>query len=207
MLELDKIYYHNETMRIADQSVKKLGLVPEARALADAVAALSPDDWAKDRMRQELFSNVHGDTQTMVLLFCDGWPDVEVGTRDAWARLGEFALPVMQAIIKSHYPGKGAVLRAMVARLKPGGHIARHYDAHPSFAAAHRIHVPLVTHPKVRFLIDDEDAAMRALHGYEIDNLRYHEVKNDSLIDRDHFIFDYAPPAGIAGRDTQPLQG
>ncbi|MGL5839526.1 MAG: aspartyl/asparaginyl beta-hydroxylase domain-containing protein [Sphingorhabdus sp.] len=173
--------------------VKELGRIAGAEALADRVASLTHEQWRADRLRQELFSNVHADTETLVLLFCDGWPEVDVEKRAGWALLADVALPVMNHIVRNHYTKGGVVLRAMVAKLKPGGHIARHYDAHPSFAAAHRIHVPLVTNEAVKFWIDDVQFRFDAGFGYEINNLLNHEVKNDWDSDRVHFIFDYAP--------------
>jgi aspartyl/asparaginyl beta-hydroxylase (cupin superfamily) len=81
----------------------------------------------------------------------------------------------------------------MIAKLPPGGTIARHRDTHPSFGICHRIHVPLQTGPEVMFIIGH--SRIEAVEGvaFEINNLEPHEVHNRGERDRIHFIFDYAP--------------
>ncbi|MEM9574073.1 MAG: aspartyl/asparaginyl beta-hydroxylase domain-containing protein [Pseudomonadota bacterium] len=187
-----------------NQPYRKLGRVDGFDALRAAVLELSDDVWLQDTSRQEIFSNVHGSTQTLVLLFCDGWPAVNVETRSAWDLLGEPALVVMKNVVSGSYKAGGRVIRAMVAKLPAGTVINRHYDAHPSFSAAHRVHVPLITHQDVNFLIEEKRVPLEEGFAYEIDNLRLHEVKNLSPIDRLHFIFDYAPADRL---ELQPSAG
>ena len=179
------------------QDIKALGKVSSVGALIDKAESLPASAWLEDSSRQELFSNVHAETQTLVLLFCDTdkWPELDVQPRSAWDSLHHDAVPVMKEILTKHYPRGGAILRAMVARLRSGCQITRHKDAHPSFAAAHRIHVPLITNEQVDFYVNDHRVDMKVGWGYEINNLLMHSVQNNSEHDRVHFIFDYAPPS------------
>jgi hypothetical protein len=152
------------------------------------------DAWREFEHRQRTF-DVHHDTESIVLLFCDeNWPDVSISRQPGWARLAYAAEPLMQIILERHYPPGGRILRAMAAKLKPGGRIAPHVDALPSFQAAHRIHVPLVTHALLRFTIDGQPCAMEAGRAYEINNQLPHSVLNAGTADRINFIFDYQPP-------------
>jgi aspartyl/asparaginyl beta-hydroxylase (cupin superfamily) len=82
----------------------------------------------------------------------------------------------------------------MAAKLMAGGRIVPHRDAHPSFAAGHRIHVPLATNPRVRFMIDGRVCPMEIGRAYEINNQKVHSVMNKGDTDRINFIFDYVPP-------------
>jgi len=178
-----------------DQAIRNLGPV-ECAALRQKVLALGEGTWTSDALRQVTFRNVHSQTQSLVLIFCDEkWPDVTVSFRSAWHYLGQLAAPVMDAIVRQHYPPGGRVLRAMMARLPPGAEIGRHIDDHPSFAASHRIHVPLLTNPLVSFIVGDARIPTEEGVAFELNNAMPHEVQNASEAPRIHFIFDYAPPA------------
>ena len=118
---------------------------------------------------------------------------VTVRREPGWARIADVAIPLMEAIILSRYPPGGTVIRAMAAKLLSGGKISPHRDKHPSFSAAHRIHVPITTHPRVRFMIDGQPYQFKLGEAYEINNQRKHSVMNKSDEDRITFIFDYMP--------------
>ena len=125
-------------------------------------------------------------------------------TRESgWDLLGDAALPLMQDIIKRHYPPGGIVIRAMAAKLLSGGKITPHRDSHKSFHAGHRIHVPITTNPRVRFMIDGRPYQFEVGQAYEINNQKKHSVMNKGKEDRITFIFDYVPPDRVdrsAGR-------
>jgi hypothetical protein len=106
----------------------------------------------------------------MVLLFAevDDWPAVTVTKQPGWPRLASVALPVMHQIIRDCYPAGGTIIRAMAAKLLAGGRILTHRDAHASFAAGHRIHVPISTNARVRFTIDGRPLDMEIGQAYEI---------------------------------------
>ena len=117
-----------------------------------------------------------------------------------WARFAELAVPVMHEIIGRAYPPGGTIIRAMAAKLMAGGRIVPHRDAHPSFAAGHRIHVPIRTNPRVRFMIDGRPYQLQVGEAYEINNQKVHSVMNKGAQDRINFIFDYVPPGAIPAR-------
>lgn len=179
-----------------DQPVRYLGPVDCAR-LRQRVLALGESTWTSDSTRQVYFRNVHSQTQSLILIFCDEkWPDVTVSYRSSWHLLGQLVAPVMEAIVGQHYRPGGKVLRAMMARLPAGAVIGRHIDEHPSFAASHRIHLPLLTNPQVSFIVGDERIATEEGVAFELNNAMPHEVLNQSDSPRIHFIFDYVAPAG-----------
>ena len=163
--------------------------------LRQQVLALDEEIWLEDQRRQIEFRNVHSQTQSVILIFCEGWPDVRIAYHKGWTYLGEAAAPVMRALVAAHYPTGGRVIRAMMARLPAGARIARHRDQHPSFDASHRIHVPLKTNPQVSFVVGMERIALQEGVAFELNNTLPHEVVNNGEEPRIHFIFDYAPPA------------
>jgi hypothetical protein len=173
---------------LLETPVRLLGPVDHL-PLRAAVAAVSAQAWLEDDIRQKSFEQ-HKQTQSMVMLFSNTWPDPQVERRSGWDHFAGPASAVIDDIIAKHYPPGGRIIRAMAAKLLSGGRIAKHRDVHPSFAASHRIHVPLVTNPKVDFLIRGVNHYLEEGVAYEVSNLDYHAVTNRGP-DRIHFIFDY----------------
>ena len=99
----------------------------------------------------------------------------------------------MDSIIARWYPPGGRIIRAMVAKLPPGGRIDPHRDRHPSFGCGHRIHAPIATNERVRFTIDGRPHHLQVGQVYEMNNKKMHSVINKGTTDRIHFIFDYVP--------------
>ncbi len=181
-----------------DTSLRELGAV-DTTALRDAILAQDDAAWKEDSYRQEEYE-VHHDTESIVLVFVDieHWPEIVVSQEPGWPRLSEVALPVMNDIISRLYPPGGTVIRAMAAKLLEGKKITTHTDRHQSFHAGHRIHIPITTNPRVRFMIDGQPYQLQVGQAYEINNQKMHSVMNKGSEDRITFIFDYVPPEGVA---------
>lgn len=177
-------------------------------ALAEAVLGQDEAAWNENVQRQTDYE-VHEQTRSIVLLFAEvsQWPALEVSKQPGWDRLAKVAVPVMHEIIGKFYPPGGTIIRAMAAKLLAGGRILPHRDTHPSFGAGHRIHVPIVTNPRVRFMIDGRPYQLEVGQAYEINNQKVHSVMNKGDVDRINFIFDYLPPdARNAGSVRAPAQ-
>jgi hypothetical protein len=175
----------------------------EIGRLREAVIGLGPADWSAQRIRQNEYE-VHRQTESVVLVFTDGsgWPELEVKKEQGWDLLADTAVPVMHGILAAHYPAGGTIIRSMVAKLPAGNIIKPHVDRHPSFHAGHRIHVPVTTNPRVRFMIDGRPHQLAVGRAYEVNNQKNHSVMNKGTEDRITFIFDYLPPEVIARRPT-----
>jgi len=75
--------------------------------------------------------------------------------------------------------------------LPPGGHIKDHFDFHTSFHfGLLRLHIPIVTHPDVIFIIDGQQIMMQPGELWYGDFSKTHSVKNDSSIVRVHMVID-----------------
>jgi hypothetical protein len=164
-------------------------------ALSDVILALDEEAWQGNTYRQQTY-DVHQQTQSIVLIFTDGsgWPEIEVSREAGWDLLAEQAVPLMHRILEDHYPPGGTIVRAMAARLQAGGIIKPHRDKHPSFHYGHRIHIPICTNNRVRFMIDGRPYKMEVGKVYEINNQKQHSVMNKGAQGRINFIFDYVPP-------------
>jgi aspartyl/asparaginyl beta-hydroxylase (cupin superfamily) len=112
-------------------------------------------------------------------------------------------VPQMHELIARAYPPGGTIIRAMAAKLKAGGRITPHFDAHATFRVSHRIHIPITTNPRVRFMIDGRPYRFEVGHAYEINNQLTHSVMNSGTEDRITFIFDYLPPQSASRQAAQ----
>jgi hypothetical protein len=173
--------------------IRSFGKV-DMEPLAAAILAQDEAAWNENVQRQKDYE-VHEQTRSIVLLFAEvsDWPAIEVSKQPGWDRLATTAVPLMHEIIRKFYPPGGTIIRAMAAKLLAGGRILPHRDSHPSFAAGHRIHVPIITNPRVRFMIDGRPFQFEIGQAYEINNQKVHSVMNKGDMDRINFIFDYVP--------------
>ncbi len=177
-----------------DVPLKHLGDQP-IDALRERILSFDDERWLGNDYRQNTY-DVHRYTQSIVMIFTDGagFPDFKVWHEDGYDDLSDVALPVMNHILENHYPPGGKVIRAMAAKLTSGGIISPHVDKHPSFHFGHRIHVPITTNSRVRFMIDGRPYQFEVGKAYEINNQLQHSVMNRGKEDRITFIFDYVPP-------------
>lgn len=182
-----------------DVPLKDLGEVDASR-LSAAILGLDEEAWLANVNRQSDYE-VHRQTQSVVLVFCSGsMDDLEVSKQAGWDLLAETAIPVMHDLIGRHYPPGGTIIRAMAAKLLSGGRINPHFDSHASFRHSHRIHVPITTNNRVRFMIDGRPFRFDVGKAYEINNQKTHSVMNSGSEDRITFIFDYLPPGQVAAK-------
>ena len=177
-----------------DKAIKDLGPI-NIEDLSATILGQGQDAWEENTQRQKEYA-VHAQTETLVMIFCDdnNWPNIDVTKEAGWDRISEAALPVMHKVIEQHYAPGGTIIRAMAARLKAGGRIRPHIDHLNTFRVSHRIHIPITTNSRVRFMIDGRPQKMEIGHVYEINNQMTHGVINSGKEDRINFIFDYIPP-------------
>ncbi len=183
-----------------EEPLRKLGAVGIG-PLRDLILSQEDVAWHEDDFRQQVY-DVHSETESIVLVFThgDNWPNSEIRKEPGWDRLADVAVPLMHEIIKKHYSPGGTIIRAMAAKLLAGGKITPHRDKHPSFHAGHRIHVPITTNPRVRFMIDGRPYQFKVGEAYEINNQKQHSVANKGTEDRITFIFDYVPAEQLGRR-------
>ena len=177
-----------------DTPLRELGPI-DSSALSTAILSLGKDAWREEQVRQKSY-DVHKQTESIVLMFIeiDDWPTIAVKKEAGWDRLADVAVPAMHDIIDRFYPTGGTIVRAMAAKLRAGSVIGSHQDVHPSFHSGHRIHVPITTNSKVRFMIDGRPYRFQVGQAYEINNQKIHSVMNKGSEDRITFIFDYIDP-------------
>jgi hypothetical protein len=169
----------------------------DMEALKSKILSQEPEAWAEQALRQKTYE-VHQDTESIVMLFCDeSWPDGDIHREAGWDRLADVAMPVIDSIIETYYAPGGTLLRAVAAKLKVQGRIRPHRDSLQSFHMGHRIHVPITTNELVRFTVAGRPYAFEVGKAYELNNQKTHSVVNMGKEDRITFIFDYVPPRDL----------
>jgi len=202
-IELNFKIVKNKIVNI-EKAQRYLGKVDQ-QTLYHAIMSLEPETWHEQLSRQQNYE-VHKDTESILLLFCDeAWPDGEVHREAGWDHLATAAIPLIDYIIENYYTPGGIVIRAMAAKLKAGGRINPHIDALESFHMSHRIHVPITSNPAVRFMIEGKPYPFEVGKAYEINNQKKHSVLNMGKEDRISFIFDYVPPDAGKSKLATPL--
>jgi hypothetical protein len=107
---------------------------------------------------------------------------------DAWRGRLE---PVLAQATAPYGYANGVFPRIMLAKMAPGGVIRPHIDLNPAAGWPHKIHVPLLTNPDVKFFIEPDTHHLATGHAYEVNNRVRHAVANDGTTDRIHLIFEY----------------
>ena len=180
-------------------SIRPLGTVDIA-ALRAAVLAIPEEVWDAENAAKPNRFEALDRTRHIVLRFVDHVDDWRAShDRPSWAAWSALLLPVMQQATASYGYARAEYPRVMLARMAPGGVIKPHVDANPSAKWPHKIHVPLLTNPGVRFLVGEQVYHFPEGEAVEVNNLGIHAVRNDGTSDRIHLIFEYydldqAPP-------------
>src|SRR5579884_3328849 len=87
--------------------------------------------------------------------------------------------------------------RSRLMRLAPGASVPAHSDVNYHWFYRVRVHIPIVTHPAVRFTCGGQSVHMGAGEAWIFDNWREHSVHNGSAQERIHLVADTVGNAGF----------
>lgn len=152
----------------------------DAERLAREVAALGPGAWREHP--QKLPGNA-----ALPLIAVDGDP-----SSDAVSGLMQPTPSLLQcAYLQQVLARLGAVWgRTRLMRLDAGAEVSPHVDINYYWRERVRVHVPIVTHPDVRFTCGDTEVHMACGECWIFDTWRSHSVHNASAHDRIHLVAD-----------------
>ncbi|HTT97043.1 MAG TPA: sulfotransferase [Rhizomicrobium sp.] len=80
--------------------------------------------------------------------------------------------------------------RARLMRIEPRKGVPSHMDIRYYWRTHTRVHIPIITHPDIRFHCGREAVHMAAGEAWTFDNWRQHKVVNDTDTRRVHLTFD-----------------
>ena len=169
------------------------------KGILEILKTVPEEEWNKDtavRNSKEKVGNTNLDTRALMLKYKStaatgpGFVDYEKNDVETLNKLKPF-LDVIISDAKNFYGYENLKLTNIVfTELRRGGIIPEHSDTGKMLTTHHRIHIPLVSDPAVKFTLDHKDYYLEPGHGYEINNQLTHEVRNESNIDRIHMIID-----------------
>lgn len=160
-----------------------------------AMPPVSDPVWDVNPYRQRTHP-VHVQTRSIIF---DSTPDAWLpGQTMAVTRSGN-GLPALEKAAEAcaarlNERVRGKIIRLMLVELVPRGRIAPHRDGGAGTVLVHRLHVPVVSNPGVKFYIDEIPHYLEPGAAYEFDNTRRHAVDNDSDLPRIHLMCDILPP-------------
>ena len=169
------------------------------KGILEILKTVPEEEWNKDtvvRNSKEKVDNTNLDTRALMLKYKStaavgpGFVDYEKNDVETLNKLKPF-LDVIISDAKNFYGYENLKLTNIVfTELRRGGIIPEHSDTGKMLTTHHRIHIPLVSDPAVKFTLDHKDYYLEPGYGYEINNQLTHEVRNESNIDRIHMIID-----------------
>lgn len=153
------------------------------------------EEWLRDTSRQDKLAT-HKDTKMFQLRFMSyHW---ELGQGNTSYDINYFknkqsneSVNAIYEYLENLYDGK--VIRGEIIQMNKHSGIKPHVDGGVMLQLGRRIHIPLITNPKVIFEVFGEKKYLEVGNWYEINNIIPHSVINDSEYDRVHFIVDLMP--------------
>lgn len=168
-------------------------------AILDILSSIPDEEWAKDteiRNSKAKVGNTNLDTRALMLKYKSaasvgkGFVNYEKNDTETLNKLK----PILENIIsdiKKFYGYENLKLTNIIfTELRKGGIIPEHIDEGKMLSTNHRIHIPIISNPDVKFVLDHKEYYLEPGHGYEINNQILHEVRNESDVDRIHMIID-----------------
>ena len=170
------------------------------KSILDILKTVPNDEWDKDtearNSKAKAGGNTNLDVRALMLKYKStaatgpGFVDYEKNDVETLNKLKPF-LDEIISDAKNFYGYENLKLASILfTELRRGGIIPEHSDTGKMLTTHHRIHIPLVSDPAVKFTLDHKDYYLEPGHGYEINNQLTHEVRNESNIDRIHMIID-----------------
>jgi Aspartyl/Asparaginyl beta-hydroxylase len=152
-------------------------------------------EWLLDTSRQEQYIT-HQNTFMYQLIELDYmWSmkeDVVCNKKNSFS--SEKAIQELSNIystLENHVDGR--VVRCEVINMNPNSRVRDHKDRSDLLYLSRRFHIPLKTNPSCFFTVNNQTVNMLEGNLYEINNIKWHNVKNLSNENRVHLIVDVLP--------------
>jgi aspartyl/asparaginyl beta-hydroxylase (cupin superfamily) len=172
---------------------KFLNINPEEELLNFDFSTLTADRWSTDLSKK--LPDIFGEMCSfrIMLFHMNKWSDPLAYEPEFCNSDHPIYSFIINEIKKLELLYNASAKIAVIDGMPAGSIIARHQDGSGIFQKAHRVHLPLVTHEDVKFIIDDIEYHFPSGKYYEFDNSRFHEVHNNSDIFRLHLVVDLIP--------------
>jgi hypothetical protein len=152
------------------------------------------NEWLIDTSRQEIFTTHENTFMYELIAFDYAWRPGQVQKSKCINELNNLSQRELKRIydlLEDYVNGK--VVHAEIISMKPNSRIRIHKDRGDMLYIARRFHVPIKTNLKTFFIVDNEKFFLEKGHLYELNNVKYHGVRNESEEYRIHLIIDVIP--------------
>jgi aspartyl/asparaginyl beta-hydroxylase (cupin superfamily) len=163
----------------------KLGTVDVSKIEVE-VNKLTHEQWIEWDLRQNRYK-VHSATESYPLMFSEYGEEPKIYNIDT--NIWKVTWPLIEKLEKFYGMKAGAVV---FVKLKPHTNIIPHTDG-GWFVNTHRVHVPIITDPRIMFSLHDKKFHLEKGSIYEINNIVMHGVENPTDICRVHLMVDVLP--------------
>ena len=172
-------------------TMRHLGTI-DISPLREAILAIPESVWDAENAAKPNRYEALDRTRHIVFRFIDSPLDWRKShDRPVWEEWRDRLLPVMERATRAYGYARGGYPRVMFARMAAGGIIHPHIDENPAAQWPHKIHIPILTNPRVGFLTGGDVYHFPEGEAVEVNNLGLHAVRNDGDSDRIHLIFEY----------------
>ena len=150
-------------------------------------------EWSENTFRQDNYF-FHQNTNTFFLADYDvdwvPYSKYNIKINNNNSKLWNLTKPVIDELESIH---NGKIGKVMFVKLKAKNNIIKHWDSTEYLNVVRRHHIPIITNKNVYFYVDDGVLNMFEGECWEINNMKSHEVINDSNEDRIHLMIDIVP--------------
>lgn len=87
----------------------------------------------------------------------------------------------------------GKVIKSEIISMNPKSRIRTHRDRSDMLYVARRFHIPIKTSTETVFIVEEENFILEEGYAYELNNSKYHAVRNNGNESRIHLIIDVMP--------------
>jgi hypothetical protein len=94
-------------------------------------------------------------------------------------------------LLEQHAAGR--VVHSEIISMNPKSRIRTHKDIGDALYLLRRFHIPLKTNDQTFFTVEEEQFFLQEGAAYELNNSKYHSVRNNSDDSRIHLIIDVLP--------------
>lgn len=162
-----------------DSDFYKLPFSFDVERLVAEVAAIPESLWRKHP------SGFKGNSALILVSADAGQNDALIGPMMPTASL--LSSPYLQQVLATF---KSVIGRTRLMRLDCGSAVSEHSDINYHWFTHVRIHVPIVTDPRVKFICNGNAVHMQAGEAWIFDTWKMHQVHNPSDCTRIHLVMD-----------------
>lgn len=176
---------------LLDVDYKCVGEISK-QLITNLLNSINENDWFEDDYRKSV-SNMQDCNSipirhALVCVFGYGLESIkQIEKRKLFDKFFPHIEPILNEL-KKYYEFRQYA--CFISRLNPGGVIGMHPDTGAFLELCHRVHVPLKSNSKVRYVIENNSYYWEPGKIYEFDNTREHGVINESEEERIHLVLN-----------------